>query len=62
MFGIIKDVCKVCQEERESDLVAHGLGVCVIMYYPCNHQMKATKDKTVWTLHGSTEVLLEENK
>lgn len=62
MFGTVKDLCKVCQEERDSDLVAHGPGVCVIMYFPCNHQMRATKEKTTWTLHGSNEVLLEEKK
>lgn len=57
-----KELCKVCNEERDSDLVAHGPGVCVIMYYPCKHLMKATKEKTTWTLSGETEVLLEEKE
>lgn len=49
MFGPIMSLCGACEEDRESDLYAHGPGVCVIGYEPCGHTMKATKEKTIWT-------------
>lgn len=53
--------CKICKEDREEDLVAHGPGVAVLMYYPCNHIQKSTKEKSFWYLMGENDkILLEE--
>lgn len=44
----IKGLCKLCNEERDEDLVAHGPGVSVFMYYPCKHKVTYTHDEESW--------------
>lgn len=59
----IMGMCKVCNEEREEDLVAHGPGVGVLMFFPCHHVVHSTKQRSVW-YHSEDKdnILLEEIK
>ncbi|AKI28559.1 hypothetical protein 18India_58 [Salmonella phage 18-India] len=36
--------CKVCKQEFEADLEAHGPGVCIISF-GCGHTMQRNKDR-----------------
>ena len=59
MFGPVMMECKVCKQEFEADLEAHGPGVCIISF-DCGHQMNAGKDKTVWINTKTGKIDLEE--
>lgn len=47
MFGPVMMECKVCKQEFEANLEAHGPGVCIISF-GCGHTMHATKTETRW--------------
>uniref|UniRef100_A0AB38Z468 Uncharacterized protein n=1 Tax=Klebsiella phage vB_KpnM_Iguana_ER37 TaxID=3076781 RepID=A0AB38Z468_9CAUD len=47
MFGPVMMECKVCKQEFEADLEAHGPGVCIISF-GCGHTMHAIKTETRW--------------
>lgn len=59
MFGPVMMECKVCKQEFEADLEAHGPGVCIISF-GCGHQMNASKDKTAWVSTKTGKIDLEE--
>lgn len=61
MFGPVMMECKVCKEEVEADLEAHGPGCCIISF-SCGHQMNASRDKTLWINTKTGKIDLEEVK
>ncbi len=61
MFDSVKMECKVCRQEVDADLEAHGPGLCMISF-SCGHTMRATKEKTVWINTHTNKIDLEEDK
>ncbi|AKJ73429.1 hypothetical protein SP41_140 [Salmonella phage 41] len=63
MFGPVMMECKVCEQEFEADLEAHGPGVCIISF-DCGHTMHATKEETRWvnTKTGNVDLVEKEKQ
>lgn len=40
IFKTPKGLCKVCNEEKEQDIVLMGPNVATFMFYPCRHSVR----------------------
>ena len=51
-----KALCKVCNEQHEMDIVAHGPGVCVVQFFPCLHVEKTCGKVSTWYDKDDNEI------